>query len=760
MRRYVFVVSLLCPLCLAAQDGGRAAPFALTVENIMRGPELVGVSPSNVRFTPDGAWLLFRWRQGGVDTAVYDYRVSVTGGRPERLARGVVDTIPTAEGSWSPDGRQLALTLDGDLVLVDRQNRGTRLTDTRDRESNPHWSGDGRTLFFARGGNLYGLELSTARLTQLTDLRRGEAPKADAELTGQRKFLTDQQAELFDHIRRAVAERKAAADSDTAAPKPFYYGEREGISDLRASPDGRWVAFTVSQRPGDTRQTTMPRWVTESGYTETEQIRVKVGDQESRSRAALLEVPTGSVAWIRAGLNADSVDFEVVDFNPQSNFLLVRGTSLDYTRRALITVALESSRAERIVDDLKDEAWIGPFSNPAGWLDGSRVWFQSERTGTSHLYVVPAAGGAATPWTSGPWEVQSTTLSPDRQTFYLRTNEGDLHQQHSWTIAVARGPGSRTQLTTAEGRQDVVVSPDGRTLAALHSAANQPPDLFAQEARAGARTTRLTVTASDEFRSFTWTKAEIVQIPARDGARVPVRIYRPQGGPNGAGVIFVHGAGYLQNVHRWWSANYFREYMFHHLLAARGYTVLDIDYRGSQGYGRDWRTAIYRHMGGKDLTDQVDGARWMVQNLGVDSARIGIYGGSYGGFITLMAMFTTPGVFKAGAALRPVTDWAHYNHPYTARILNEPQDDAEAYRRSSPIYFAEGLQGHLLIAHGMVDDNVHFQDAVRLVQRLIELKKENWEMAAYPVEPHGFQRATSWMDEYKRILKLFETALR
>jgi dipeptidyl aminopeptidase/acylaminoacyl peptidase len=188
--------------------------------------------------------------------------------------------------------------------------------------------------------------------------------------------------------------------------------------------------------------------------------------------------------------------------------------------------------------------------------------------------------------------------------------------------------------------------------------------------------------------------------------------------------------------------------------------VLDIDYRGSAGYGRDWRTAIYRHMGGTDLDDHVDAARWLVKEHGVDAGRIGLYGGSYGGFITLMAMFTEPGVFAAGAALRPVTDWAHYNHPYTASILNLPQKDREAYTRSSPIYHASGLKGALLICHGMVDVNVLFQDTVRLVEKLIELRKENWEAAIYPVEDHGFVQPASWADEYKRILKLFETNLR
>jgi dipeptidyl aminopeptidase/acylaminoacyl peptidase len=272
---------------------------------------------------------------------------------------------------------------------------------------------------------------------------------------------------------------------------------------------------------------------------------------------------------------------------------------------------------------------------------------------------------------------------------------------------------------------------------------------------------KVTESATPEFLSYDWIKPEIVMIPASDGGgvQVPARLYRPRGAhANGAAVIFVHGAGYLQNAHKWWSS-YYREYMFHHLLAARGYTVLDLDYRGSAGLGRDWRTAIYRHMGGLDLDDQIAGARWLVSTMHVDSNRIGIYGGSYGGFITLMALFTKPGVFAAGAALRPVTDWAHYNHPYTARILNEPQSDSVAYQRSSPIYFAQGLVGRLLICHGMVDDNVHFQDTARLIQRLIELGKQNWEVAVYPVEAHGFRRNDSWTDEYRRILKLFEETI-
>jgi dipeptidyl aminopeptidase/acylaminoacyl peptidase len=316
------------------------------------------------------------------------------------------------------------------------------------------------------------------------------------------------------------------------------------------------------------------------------------------------------------------------------------------------------------------------------------------------------------------------------------------------------------------GNNQVTISPDETMLAIVRSYSNKPPELYLAPNRPGASSKemgeikQITTSPTEEFFSYNWIDPPIVTFKARDGADVPARLYKPakwqRGGP---AVLFVHGAGYLQNVHKWWS-NYYREYMFHHLLMERGFIVMDVDYRASAGYGRDWRTGIYRHMGGKDLSDHVDAVKYLVAEHGVDAKRVGIYGGSYGGFITLMAMFTEPDVFAAGAALRPVTDWAHYNHPYTSNILNQPQNDAEAYKRSSPIYYAGGLKGALLICHGMVDVNVHFQDTVRLVQRLIELRKENWELAVYPVEDHGFERASSWADEYKRILKLFETNLR
>jgi dipeptidyl aminopeptidase/acylaminoacyl peptidase len=220
--------------------------------------------------------------------------------------------------------------------------------------------------------------------------------------------------------------------------------------------------------------------------------------------------------------------------------------------------------------------------------------------------------------------------------------------------------------------------------------------------------------------------------------------------------VFVHGAGYTQNVHESWPY-YFREQMFHNLLLQHGYVVIDMDYRASEGYGRDWRDAIYRQMGHPELEDLLDGKKWLVDNYNVDPQRVGIYGGSYGGFMTLMALFRAPGEFAAGAALRPVSDWTLYNHEYTANILNDPQVDPIAYARSSPIEFADALKDSLLICHGVMDDNVFFEDSMRLYERLIELHKKNFWISLYPMERHGFVHADSWHDEYRRIDELFET---
>jgi dipeptidyl aminopeptidase/acylaminoacyl peptidase len=422
-----------------------------------------------------------------------------------------------------------------------------------------------------------------------------------------------------------------------------------------------------------------------------------------------------------------------------------------------------ATHALKLLDRQRDEAWIGGpgigFGRNIGWIDDNTVWFQSESTGYAHLYSINIKTNERKALTTGKYEVQQVQLSNDKKFFYIITNEVHPGEQQFYRLTIADG--KKERITTMTGANQVTVSPDEKYLAVLYSYSTKPWELYLQENKPGGKIEQITNKAqSDEFKSYSWKDPEVITFAASDGAQVYARIYKPANpDPNKPAVLFVHGAGYLQNAHKWWSS-YFREYMFNNMLADNGYYVMDVDYRGSAGYGRDWRTGIYRFMGGKDLSDHVDAVNYLVKTYGVNPQHIGLYGGSYGGFITLMAMFNDPDVFAAGAALRPVTDWANYNHGYTANILNEPFNDSLAYRKSSPYYYANGLKGHLLICHGMVDVNVHYQDAVKLTQRLIELGKDNWELASYPMEDHGFVEPSSWTDEYKRIFKLFENVLK
>jgi dipeptidyl aminopeptidase/acylaminoacyl peptidase len=199
--------------------------------------------------------------------------------------------------------------------------------------------------------------------------------------------------------------------------------------------------------------------------------------------------------------------------------------------------------------------------------------------------------------------------------------------------------------------------------------------------------------------------------------------------------------------------------LFHQRLARRGFAVLDVDFRHSAGYGRDFRADVYGHMGGKDLDDVVAGVGFLEELGWVDVDRVGIYGGSYGGFLTLMALFTEPDVFACGAALRSVTDWRVYNHWYTNPRLGTPEDDAEAYALSSPIDHVDGLKNPLLLLHGLKDDNVFAQDTIRLMEELIQRGKE-FDVMLYPSQGHAFTDPESWIDEYGRIEAYMDEHLR
>ncbi len=761
----------------------------LSVQKIMQDPNWMGTFPENVQWSSDSEIIYFGYNpEENPADSLYKISLKNTSNIEKVSLKERRERLPRY-GDFNEDRSKKIYTKNGSLWIFNTETKEKeKLLSLSEAIEDPKFMADESKISFNMGDNAFIYNPEKGKIRQFTRIEKGTKKEdEDKDLSEKDKWVRNENLELLEVVNHRKEDTEASkAYRKATAPKEdfiFYLKDRD-LSNLQVSPNGKYASFNLISRERG-KNTKVPNYVDKSGYTANLPARSKVGEDLTKIELAIYNAEQDTVHIVNTenlpGLT-DLPDYvtdypdkewdekkrEVIPsrayFSEDGEKAVINIRSKDNKDRWIAEIDLKTGDL-KILDRQRDEAWIaGPGlgysygGGTLGWMpDNEHIYFQSEETGYSHLYLLKISNGKKKALTKGDFEVFDPFLSNDKQHWYLTTSEVHPGERHFYRMP-AEG-GKMKKLTQMEGNNNVYLSPDEKHIAILYSNSNTPWELYLKPTNTDAKAEKLTKGQSEKFSAYNWRKPELIKFKAKDGAMVPARLYTPeQSVKNDAAVVFVHGAGYLQNAHKWWSS-YFREYMFHNLLADLGYTVIDIDYRGSAGYGRDWRTGIYRHMGGKDLSDQVNGVEYLIENHEINPEKIGIYGGSYGGFITLMAMFNEPETFKAGAALRSVTDWAHYNHGYTSNILNEPANDPIAYRRSSPIYFAEGLEGDLLIAHGMVDVNVHFQDVVRLSQRLIELGKENWEMAVYPVEDHGFVEPSSWTDEYRRILELFNKSL-
>ncbi|MEM6796014.1 MAG: prolyl oligopeptidase family serine peptidase [Acidobacteriota bacterium] len=797
---------------------GAATAEKPDLDLIMSDPLWIGDTPESPYWSADGSHLYYeRALRDEDDSELVRLSLGEDGSvlTTDVVADGLWGEIDASSLVFSEDHGHAVFVRSGDVFVREIESgRLRQLTRSAAREFDAFFlAGEGLRVAFQRDGQFFVRDLESGLEWQPAEVRLSDDPEAEEEKDD---YLSKQQPRLLEVIaeRQSRREKKRQRASDrsaadpTAPPEPFFIGEDHEITSSALSPDARALLLVTAPAERDEgRDDQMPVWVTEDGYVEVRDVRPKVGTAGSWSHSlVLLDAESGTrhdvdletlpgifedpLAEIRASREdraepdaetsgeekgAEKKDGEDdpsardlrlwrMSWSPDGARAAVQAISYDNKDRWLFLVGLDEKEPQ-IIERLTHEGWINWSFNEFGWVDADRLWFLSEQSGWSQLYLHTVSSGTTERLTRGQMVVQDPQVSADERHIYFVAN--DRHPGRYDVHRVDLESGTSERLTSLPaGRLTYGLSPAGDRLWVRHSVTTRPPELYVQEARAGAPAVQLTRTVSERFTAIDWVAPQIVEVPSSHQDRpVYSRFYPARNAERlrGAGgtipaVVFVHGAGYLQNSHMGWS-NYFREFMFHTLLAEHGYHVLDMDYRGSAGYGADWRMAIYRHMGQPELEDLQDGVRWLVDRHGVDASRVGVYGGSYGGFMTLMALFKDPDLFAAGAALRPVTDWAHYNHPYTSNILNTPDVDPLAYERSSPIEFAEGLEKPLLMCAPMLDDNVFFQDTVRLAQKLIELEKKDWEVAVYPVEPHGFRRPSSWLDEYRRIFELFEEHL-
>jgi len=773
----------------------------LTLEQIMADADWLGNQPENAYWGPDNRTVYFQLKRQGSELRDL-YSVDSTDGAIAQIAERHWSTVSRSSVTYSEAGNLHAWAYSGDIFLSDGAEF-RQVTRTNAAESKPVFMNDGR-LAFERDGQVFLFDAASGFTEQVTDLRFEDDPAKEKDFD----VLRARQERLYSQLRESERKQEEARErteslyelDEALAAAPIYMGEKLSSQGFDVSPNGRWLLLRTSAKDADAgKQGTMPNYVTMSGYVESREVRTRVGRNGFAPQSIwLIDIETGEKHELDLGdlpgieedpladLRASAVEHYVglgedrekaekrveapktrgaiafsTQWSPDGSQVLLWIRSTDNKDRWLATVDFEN---KKLVSQhrLSDEAWINWNHFEHGWLkDNEAFWFLSEDHGYLGIYKKNINQRRSKALVAGEHVVFDPELGPSGKFIYYHANVEHPGIYEVWRLDVKSG--KTEQLTTLGGFNEVSVSPDESSLLITHSKLDRHPELYVQENRPGAEARQLTDTMSEEFKSISWRQPEIVEIPSSHvDAPIYTKVYLPADhDPAGEypAVVFVHGAGYLQNSDYGWP-DYFREGMFHSMLTEHGYVVIDMDYRASEGYGRDWRTAIYRRMGVPELEDYQDGVDYMVENYGVNRDRIGIYGGSYGGFMAFVAMFKAPDLFKAGAALRPVSDWAHYNHGYTANILNTPGIDPEAYFISSPINHAEGLKHPLLILAGMQDDNVFFQDSVIVVQRLIELEKENFEIALYPQDPHGFKHPESWLDGYRRIFKLFEENLK
>ncbi|WP_213994764.1 prolyl oligopeptidase family serine peptidase [Arsukibacterium sp.] len=775
--------------------------ITFTLEQIMADPDWLGRSPENAFWGADSSQVLYQQKRAGSELRDWYQRPLTASDNGVAVPLSQLHQIGSRNVQYSADRQLQTWLFEGNVFVRNVDGQITQVTRSNSGFSDPQFLKDNR-LVYRQGWTFFSVDLSTGLSSELISLKTEDKPKAPAIPSG---YLAQEQHKLIAYIaktQRSKQEQQQAKDAlrsanPAMAPTAAYFGKDQQIVDASISPKADYLLVAVRKAKPRNEKDIMPNYITESGDIAAQPVRWRVNDfKPEPQKLILVSLTDGSqfplsftslpgynedvLADVRAenakakgekyksskiirdiGLMTDWYwSQSAMRWHNNGEQVAIMLKALDNKDRWIATVDFDK-KALVPQHRLHDNAWVNYAFNDFGWLNNSEtLYFLSEESGYSHLYSKTLSSRKAKKLTHGTFEVSDPTLTSDDGYIYFKANisHPGIYEVHRLNLANTE----TEQLTRLGGMTDYRLAPDEQKLLLTHSTSLMPADLYLMAASPNADIVRLTDTVSDEFKKLPLVAPQVVAVPSSHTEQ-PIfsKVYYPadykQGEPRRA-VIFNHGAGYLQNSDLGWSG-YFREFLFHNLLAQQGYVVMDMDYRASKGYGRDWRTAIYRQMGTPEIEDLADGVNWLVANANVDRKRVGTYGGSYGGFMTFMALFKQPELFQAGAALRPVSDWAYYNHPYTSNILNTPDIDPIAYERSSPIYFSQGLTKPLLINAPMVDDNVFFQDVVRLVQRLIEQEKQGFETAIYPVEPHGFRQPSSWLDEYRRIYKLFEQNL-
>lgn len=525
-----------------------------------------------------------------------------------------------------------------------------------------------------------------------------------------------------------------------------------GVSMGEWAPVGDWIAASVGD-PGVQLAYSPPY----SGPL-LEFRRFRGGQRD----AAVVSAATGEMRRLLPSPDRESI----AAWAPDGRSLVVERTSLSVKDRALLHVNLDGEVLATLYTQ-HDPRYLNSQDRAVAFSpDASTVMFTSDADGYNHLYLVAPEGGSPRQLTSGEFEVSFPSWSPDGSRIYFVSTEGGTEQRQVYSIPAAGG--DRTRITDLEGlNTTATLSPDGGSVAFVHTDAARLPDLWVIDAEPGGEAVQLTRSMTDALLAYDWQAPEVVTYPGHDGLPIRAQLFLPRDFDPDASypaVVHVHQAAIYQEVFQgpgphkdnvaW--------YGWHQRMADRGYVILNVDFRGSYGYGRDFRTANHLDVGVGDAADVIEGVAYLSEQGFVDMDRVGVYGMSYGGHMVLTLMSKYPDVFAAGVNIAGVYDFEMEGGPWDVRNgwmyarLGTPEENPEAYFNASAANFIEELSAPVLTIQGTADVHVNFLQSIRLVDDLLRLGKR-FEFEVYPGEPHFFSRRSSWVDAFGKMERFFDT---
>lgn len=711
-----------------ASHAQKSAPLRPSIERFYSLPSVIGTAPRSPVWSRDSKRVAFIWNDEGTpfgDVWMTDAagtaarRVTrlphaplVANAGPDFKAQRAAIAAELDAGvssvTWTADGTRVLFTFRGDLWLVAPGASPVRLTTTPTAERGMSLSPDGQRLAFLRDGNIVLGEL------------RGDS------LLG-------------------------------ATPITALARDGVGVESFAWAPDGRSLALVETDRTSIKTRIIADQLTDET--TAPAVRRAYPGETSELRRLGVISTAGGDVRWLDLG--PERMDLiHGYDWSPDGSMLAIDKSDVFVKDRRIIIADATTGRLRELVRELE------PLNVSAEWQiewapDGSGVYFTSDRDVDYHVWFAPVGGGAPRQITRGAWAVFGMQVTPAG--IFVTTNDGRPEERQLLRVPLAGG--APVRMSASAGTHTTIVSPDGQVAADLFSSDAQPPELYVMNATSPdvvAPVRRVTVSPRDDFGRYRWITPQYVTFRSRtDGVILHGRLLLPRGYRPGTRYPVIVGSTYSNTVrNQWGGRNAHPLWGLDQVFLDRGFVVFAVDVAGSSGHGTAFRRRIRLDYGGVDVEDLQSGVEYLIGRGVADPKRVGIWGSSYGGLLTTMSLFTKPGVYAAGVAGAPATNvW----HALTGeqRVMGRPQEHPAEFASASSHTKAAGLQGHLMLIHGMRDVVVLYRDSAWLTQYLLQMGKDV-ELVSLPDAQHGWDTESLVQTRYAftRMLEFFERHLR